>query len=536
MRLLALLLALLALVAPAPAQDYAPSEPPEEVDTEPPAPPLPEPQVDERGQFEPWAPAVVVDLAWAHLQTVAVKDQPYIRYFDLSQASAQHLPKLQAALKFWVNSLSRAPYISIPQEVPGTGGRMYWVDIRWYRWTPEAWEKVAELDPYFREPVIPSHGSIAKLRVVAGNAVVRADWFIYVSSDTTSLLDIAEARDDDSPYYTLLYASDKIERNGKLVPVGAPKNSAEFAKLWEVDFDVLKRHPVERGGVVDTHKSSVSFSNRFLWRVRSVIGAYYQTFDVLRPIREQDFGEALIPTKYDASELIFQDQKGLQYYLLTNGNGERVEFGDPRVVRDGQGDHRGVVVTAMSCVICHAEGIRPFKDDVKLSLSKGLNLKFKNKEEEERFRVLYLQNFEQLIARDQENYAEAIQKCNGMTPAENARNFKDVIDTYLAPLDLAQAAFECGTTPTELKAALTISAKRRLGEMVAAEPNPIPRINWEQELFTEAYLVLLEWRKAVILNSDPPEHPTHDDSQDPSPAHPGPSRRWLGRAGSGFRQ
>lgn len=524
-----------------------------------------------------WSPAYVVERVAEHLSVMhkyfaadflasgldlrsaekkATEEIAYMRFFDLSGVPRNRLPEATASLLFTVNSASAGPVVERPRVVPNTDNRLYWIDLRWYCWTPEVFEKISAEDPYFREPLIPSNSrGLSHMKSLIGNGVVRSDWFVYYTGDATQFLASGATQADNAFYYQLLYSystaekevetevetsTDETYETGRMVektwpggpdlkgtvfPKGykymekeygtrkvvkkekktikqkvggtIPKTTDEFFKFWGVDEKQARKRYADRGVVVDEGESYVSYQNRVLRRIQGSGGVLWQTYDVLRTAGDQDFLETLPvpPTKFDAAEIIFQDMKGAQYYLLTNGEGQRVEFGDPRVVHDTMSGEKGIVLTWKSCVACHVEGIITPKNEVSSIIRSGVKLNT-NIQTKQQIQSFYLSNIQRLVKNDQEAYKDFIKECNGLSGDENAEQFKKHRLWYIAPLSLEQAARECGSNPQEFSDAISLSTKGRIGRLVI-DGKPIPRTTWERGGYQEAFLLLIEYRKAV---------------------------------------
>lgn len=139
------------------------------------------------------------------------EDWPYIQFFTFYRTPDNLLPIHKKLLNVWVNQLSFEQQVSLPRDVPGSQGRLVWVDIRNYGWNRAAVQTVAEREPYCQEPWV-DHEHAEFLRRAAGvrnskaalkrgvfhaQGVMRADWFIRETMES-----------DRSPsYYDLLFAS-----------------------------------------------------------------------------------------------------------------------------------------------------------------------------------------------------------------------------------------------------------------------------------------------------------------------------------------
>lgn len=483
----------------------------------------PEPQVESElrrlrlslnPEFESWDANHVLDLCAAHLASLPRELRSNIRYLDFSASPREYLPAAMAGSFFWTNSMSAIQLVGYLRPVPETDNRILFLDLEDFGWTAEAWEKVAGDEVYYREPWIPSNSkALAYLKGAIGNGVIRGDWFLYWSADTSLYLRDGETKNDNSPYYILTYAKNKAvqkkkervkDKDGKIVEreiekevLGAiPQTAEEFEKFWLANDAVTGNFPLDRAGIVDQGSSIVSLHNRVLRRRRTALGTYWRTFDVIRGVGDQDFIESLPipPKKYDASEHIVTDSKGSQHYFLSNGKGDRIEFGDPRVVRDMVSGGPPIVVTGKSCVACHAEGIIPFENEVPKILAAGTKLYPKNARIDQDLQLFYLQNIGRQVRQDQDEYAEFVAKVNGLGSAENAAQFAKIRDWYSSPLTPEQAARELGASIDEFEAAVSLSGKGRLARLIT-DGKPIPRTVWEFGGFQEAALLLLEHRK-----------------------------------------
>lgn len=547
-----LVLLALALLAPAASAQPAPTKP---------DPAMARLRAKLNPEFAPWSVAHVYERCAEHLATINQKDRCRIRYFDMSDVPRFLLPTGTSALLFGGPSAARATITRVPRAVPATDNRIFWIDLGWFGWTAEVWENISAEDPYFREPLIPSDSKALKFLKdeTRGNPVVRGGWFLWYTYDNTEFLKAGEVFNEKSFYYQLIYASFGFERevkekvavkkkvttyrdeeyrepygNGYIirtrrVPVETetedektetvkkkvfgigPANAKEFRNAWHIDLNVVKDVPIDRGALVDEGFSGVSYSNRVLWRVRTATGVYWRTFDVFRTAGDQDFVEKPFPGKFDAGEHIFQDERGAQFYLLTNGQDVSTDIGDPRVVKDHVSGAR-VLMTAGSCIHCHDSGILPFRNEHYYIQKSGAALMAITPDRAERFDQFFLQErkMKKLVAQDQENYRDFIRDCNGLSSEENATQFGRFRQWYMKPVTLDQAAREHGVDSETLSRALAEgigdlnypqgSTKGRLGRL-ALEGTPIPRSVWERGAFQESGLLLLLWQRNARMKS-----------------------------------
>lgn len=394
--------------------------------------------------------------------------------------------------------------------VPGSE-TLWYFDLRDYNWTPQAWEKISIADGYFAEPIVtPDRSGI--LRLLSGNAVVRADWFIFHAVDTTAQQDLFE---EETFYDILLYASSD-----------RPKNQAEWRKHWGIDIE-RSRALGNEYGTLATKSAIVSRHNRYLFGYRSEIGYLYETYDVQNLEGLRDYVETLFKNKRpggppdvsDAGEMFATNQLGLQVYALRNGAGELVNFGDPTLVRhlnDVVDDVR--VRTAHSCIDCHATGPLQAENTLREFVEAGGDLFAKNKADASRVRRNLLSGrFEETIEDNQKIFARAIKRTNGLDPQTNGQLYLQAIKDYRAPLDLDRASFECGVGAEEFKETI-LNADAKFGarlKLLLLTGEPIPREAWEHDgkdgvpgIFQQAMILIngltVIEEKTVVENIDKP--------------------------------
>src|SRR5690606_38773485 len=130
---------------------------------------------------------------------------------------------------------------------------IWWIDIRNYNHTIQSYENIASLDGYFVEPII-QHQNAGILRLLSGNSMFRADWFIYHASDVMTQVD---RNRKIKIYEELLYAK-----------VGAPKTLSEFYKIWGLKSLEEARAEGNEYAALVTRSKEVARHNRLLFGYR----------------------------------------------------------------------------------------------------------------------------------------------------------------------------------------------------------------------------------------------------------------------------
>lgn len=407
------------------------------------------------------------------LESIAPEDRIYIQLFSTYSIPADEVVKAEdgeiklvdaavLSFRFWIHSLSSAFNFVQPKQVSPT---LWAIDIRDYGWTPEAMEKVAQLDPYFREPWV-TNNTASKLRLLARNSILRMDWFIVHSSNPTRQLDRGI---DVFPYYELLYARH-----------GIPKTTDEMRKVWGFDNAQATEFRVLRGNVID--ESIVALHNRQINRARTSTGYWWETNDVKDTVGGKDYVENLDPTirvkDKDAGEVIATNYIGLQVYGLFDAANNRIEFADNAIAVDGTDQRDKRVRTARSCVLCHPKGINHASNDIVKILDASI-LRVHDKVERNILDGFFVNNnLTELINDDQLLYARAVKQANGLTPEVNTTYFGHLLEWYDKNINQEQAALEWGVSVDTLKEKLAPSTSARLLGLI--KDIPVTRASWEE--------------------------------------------------------
>jgi hypothetical protein len=361
--------------------------------------------------------------------------------------------------------------IVIYQAVPDSD-TLIWVDIRDYGWTPESWEKISEFDGYFAEPVVQYDVGL-NIRAVAGNAVVRADWFIVHALNTMMQEDV----DKPSIYYELLFSG--LEK---------PKTIEEWRRLWRFDNKEAALVGNEVATLV-TKSNAVARHNRILFAHRTAIGYWCETYDVKNTRGFRDYVGTYLqnqnvggpPDVTDGGEVFNTNSVGMQVYALRDGNNDLVQSGPGVLVRhltDIYGDAR--VRVADSCIDCHAEGPLVAENTIEEFLQNGAQILVDDHSKFIRLKRNFLDGrFNEQIIEYQKYFAASLLKVNGLTPAENIKAYKMITTWYTSPLDERQVLVECGTEKENLLRAIAQKPYGARLKLLLTTGERIPREVWE---------------------------------------------------------
>jgi hypothetical protein len=473
-------------------------------------------------------PEYHAEVAVAFLDAVAISDSKapeYIRFLSFYNYNEdKELPNYRKISDFWVNSVHFAPDVSIPVEVPGTNGTLFWIDIRNYDWSPEAWRSVVNREPFFTEPCI---GSVTANRLrehIKGRqdpktlhveAIVRADWFFRETSEA----------DRSDSYFDLLFASRRFvtvtekvkvmkawkggpDSTGKVYAAGTPyeteetrteakfvdfpKNEADFEKAFGVDkireFIRESKINTQYGAVVEggeMNNSIVSRQNRLVEFTDGPLGWYAKTYDVRETSGKRDFAEQLNKDfEFDAGEILTRTPAGSMAALVVDNKGKILKVADNRFATDGSDlkfDAR--VRTATSCFVCHETG--PIKPNnlIEQMMKAGVDIKFKNPRAALEAKSFFL-NWDESLEFHQKKFNRFLIKTSGFVkPGENAKYFKAWRDRIDRPVDLATAAAESGLPPDVFKVVASRSTRARILNLV--QGISMPRRTWEVDGYPE---------------------------------------------------
>jgi hypothetical protein len=429
-------------------------------------------------------------------------DRPYIRFFSTYALPEALRQDAVLALSFVIHSMvgigktdednagSYYPLarIEMVEEEPvfvayrKVTDTLWWIDIREYNWQEKSWELMSREDGYFVEPIV-SHEKNGALRLLAGNAVVRADWFIVHASDVTQQTDIDSA--------TRIYKE-------FVYPDGAPTTVTEFEKSWGLDNKPRSR---QRGNeyyqlIVDSGIVSRPSHPRLLYGYRTELGWLYRTYDVKSVRGKRDYAERIVelkgkpPVIYDGGEIFATNSLYMQVYDLYAQDDSIVDFADASVVRhitDVIGDVR--VRTPHSCYDCHAAGPIPGKNALELFIKQRGYAYTPKKADMLRIERGGLSGrFRDSIEDNQRLFARSLMKINGLKPEENIAAYLGIVSWYNKPLDLKQASLECGVTPgmfTESMAELL-----KAGEPIARKAWEAPSTDGRPGTFQHAMIII----------------------------------------------
>jgi len=382
-------------------------------------------------------------------------DRRFTRYFTLTNlwnAGDKKLPAHRLALAKLLNSLSWDKDIVLPTAIDAEGTILR-VDLRDYDWTDPtaAWETILAGYPYLFEFRGRGYAAIQAL-TSSDTPFIRADWFTAAAAMPPLYHEILDLPSNETD----------LESCGghgrRCLNINTEGNLRDSPGVRVV-----------RAGFV---QSGVSNNNRIVERHRSPYGAYWKSHDFPDNLGEHNILRRPLDFKRAGGEIIFNLPNGLQAYLLVNENGERIDQAPTHIVFN-KGGSRAEIRNGVSCIGCHAGGMRPFTDEVRASLAAL-------PEHERRYALaLYADNsvLRKLVSQDQERFESALLK---MGVRGGDEPVSELSERYAMPLDAVAAAAELGMSPSRFVERLQSSETlRQLGLATLASGGTVKRDAWE---------------------------------------------------------
>lgn len=447
---------------------------------------------------------------------------PQNQAFQTRYISLYSIPKEERDLhlkivKFWLNSLSRESEFAIPRKVTDS---LYAIEIDLYGWNTDTWEKLFEIEPYWHtkakvqkhqqygiywrggdyfgngylKPGKYYHEAKKEEIITISAPWIKAEDSLSLSTLTNSAVPIV--RSD----WWLFQTGDEVNRLVGYYDWLGIKNLKDAQTLAGFDLKLAQSARKEIAAIVT--ESGVGLNNRQIFRFGTISGAWWETRDPDKSVDKKNAVRNLDGDfDFDAMEVYYSLPNGLWGFLLLNKAGELQESAPDFIAADHastNNDRR--VRTGVSCVRCHAEGLRPIDDWSRKVFRNDVGLGSPDREKARRLKQLYLGPLQKELNRDRERYAEVLNDLIGMKPDELSKAFSKEWYRYeSAPLLPAEIAREVGLTEKELieniKAYLKSTGQIDLilASIVADPPVPIRR-----EQYEEIFSLLM----TKILNSE----------------------------------
>jgi mono/diheme cytochrome c family protein len=422
------------------------------------------------------AEAALVHTILTDLRALDPRRRRFTRYFTLAHLAnaglpAEDLDLHRQALAKLANSLSWHPRITRPHPID-EGRTIFRIDLREYRWSARAWDRLAAAYPYRLPEGSPAAKACAEL-TGSSRPHLRGDWFVATASRP--------------PFY-----HDFLQ---------LPGTDRALERLLQVDVPAdLQDDSAVRAGF---NGSGVAKNNRVLERHDAAHGAYWRSYDFSdntgrQNLFERPLGPAPGPSSFAhaGGEIIFNLPNGLQGYLLVDGSGRRIDKAPGDVVSDPRRPDRQVE-NGLSCMGCHAAGLLPKDDQVRAHVLKSPHAF--SPTDREAILALYVPvvRFRSLVKEDSARFARALQQA-GVSAGE-PEPVLAVTLRYEAVLDLRTAAAEVGHSPDDLATRL-----RRVPELTRTLGTLLARGGTVQrQVFEESFPEVARTLRLSVDGSDP---------------------------------
>lgn len=339
---------------------------------------------------------------------------------------------------FWTNSLSDRSILTPPRVLKG--GEVIALNLLKYdrvgkRWL-EVWERLADVDPFWHtqfewedwgrrdEKGVWTHTKyvVKPLRSAVGNALVDYRDMAELVVLTGSAAPIVEADWWAAQVCRQINTEQQDKKIGYYEWLGI-KDRKTFEKLAKFNERDSIEGDYEPRAILP--KSGVSMQGRQIEFYRALWGIYSRTLDNnegrgrANPIQNIKKGDYV----HKAERHFAQASNGLFYYLLSDDKGVRQDVAPANVVGGDStsGTNDAQIHVGLSCAVCHTKGLKPVPD-----WARKVGVKTPDIHLAEEFQRQYSSDLDGAIDEGNEKFARATQKCNGLTPPENAK----LISTY----------------------------------------------------------------------------------------------------------
>jgi hypothetical protein len=425
------------------------------------------------------------------------------------------LQTYRVALSKLVNSLSWGPDIAVPKPID-PAKTILRIDINDYGWTEATWDRILATNPYG----IVSRSEAAEFCYAATKCPlphVRGDWFVAAGSVPPLYHEILDLPTTDR----------ELERR--------------------LHIDVERNQRTGRAARAGFNASGVSSNNRLIERHIATLtgGAYWKSYDFSgNADRKNLFAHPTGPGgtggfEHDGGEIIFNLPNGMQGYLLTDGNGNRIDKGPVSIVRDPRRPD-SAVVNGLSCMSCHSQGTISKDDQVRGSVL--ASEESFSREELQTVRALYPEkaDFDKLLAADAARFAAAVLAAGGQP--RGTEPIVTLAMRFEEELDLTTASAEAGMKLPVFEASLQISPSLartlgplRVGGTVKRELYVANFATMVRELNLGTYF----GKGATDLPASAAAIPTNSSSNNPTSTkgsgQPPRKSRWNGKAMQALR-
>lgn len=417
----------------------------------------------------------VLNQILTHQRSLPSNQQRFVRYFSSNHlltrgATREELGLQRDALAKTINHMTYERDPVMVEAIDGETASVFAVDIRkigWHREALQAKDSLGKLKP--------SLNAYDLLLLEYPYAIAYGDSETYAKLSTEFMRPAGMIR--EIPYL-------RIDWFCSIAPQPAlyhdimrmPSNVTDLERdIIGVDVTAELDHKnVHRGAVI---LSGVSRNNRAAERYAAPHGAYWKSIDYATNKGDENIFRDPIHLHGVGGEMIFNLPNGLQGYYLANSAGRRIDAGPTEIVTDKFAEDK-VVRNALSCIRCHDQGMKSFKDVVRpaVEMLPG-NLGFSRREVLE----LYPKQDELsgFLKSDGERFLTALEKVLGHS--QKVEPLAPVTRRFLEdPLTLTTASGELGLAkPGDLGAVFRSRQFAALGLVPLSSHGAVRRDTWE---------------------------------------------------------
>jgi nitrous oxidase accessory protein NosD len=358
------------------------------------------------------------------------RSRRFLRYYSIAHLYNAGLPgkeleEYRLGLSKLLNSLSWHPEVHSPTAID-PARTILRIDLRDFNWTSDTWRAILRAYPYtVRTPQGNRVSAIAETEL----PYVRADWFVAHAALPPLYHDI----------------------------LGLPETLRELEEKLGIDTqrNLEQEKNVARAGI---RNSGVSRNNRIVERHVSSYGAYWKSYDFSNNQGSQNIFKNPLRFAAAGGEIIFSLPNGMQAYFLIDGKGNRIDEGLTEIVFNRDDPDDPVVRNGRSCMGCHSEGMKTFRDDIRTVILATPHGEY----DREQALALYSkqEGLDQLFKTDMERFARAVERAGGkISPDVFSEPVNVLSRRYGSELSAAQAAAEAGMETKEFLQRLHTSPK-----------------------------------------------------------------------------
>ncbi len=403
-------------------------------------------------------------------------DRRFVRFFSFNHiltagATAEELTRQREALVKAINHLSWEDALYQPVAIDPPANTVYAVDLRKLGWHLQPFRCGRGKDAP-RSPV--NLFDLVLLEYPYGIAYRGSDLFARVAEEF--LEPAAQVR----PIAYL--RSDWFVSTATLPPL-----YEDILRLPFTVSDLERRLGVDAAADLDNGRawragltlSGVSRNNRVVERHPAGAFAYYwKSLDFRSSKGPENMFQDPIHLQPAGGEMIFGLPNGLQGYFVANGRGQRLDAAPTDIVSDKFASDR-VVRNGLSCMRCHDQGMKDFKDTLRPAL-----LKLPDDPGFDKRRALDLypeKDLEEALSRDRTRFQTAMKQLLTQQTPPGYEPLVPVTRRFLDDsLSLAQAAGELGLPgPSELAAVFASPRFTALGLIPLTNGGVVRRDAWE---------------------------------------------------------